>query len=264
MQTIFHVNAFTDRPFTGNPAGVCILEGPADEAWMQNIAAELNLPETAFLHREDSAWRLRWFSPEVEVDLCGHATLAAAHVLWETGRLGPNDRAQFLTKGGDLGAAKRGRGITLDFPELPIEQVGEPHGLLTALGVRSPVAIGRSRFDYLVEVESAQQLRALEPDYTAMRTLDVRGVIVTSLSRSAGSDFVSRFFAPAVGVNEDPVTGSAHCVLGPYWHAKLGRNPLVGYQASRRGGVVEVHMVNDRVELTGQAVTVMRCELLCG
>ncbi len=260
-QRIVQVDAFADRPFVGNPAAVCLLDRPTDPAWMQAVAREMNLAETAFLVPEGPGFHLRWFTPVIEVDLCGHATLAAAHVLWEDGHLPPDRAATFRTRSGTLIARHRGDRIELDFPGIPIDRPADPGPIEAALGV--PVLFaGLSRFDALAEVESEAVVRALDPDMGRIGALDVRGLIVTARSASPGSDFVSRFFAPRCGVPEDPVTGSAHCVLGPFWASKLGRDDLVGYQASPRGGVVRVRVAGDRVVLGGGAVTVLRGDLL--
>lgn len=227
---------------------------------MQAVAREMNLSETAFLHPQEDGHSLRWFTPAVEVALCGHATLASAHVLWETGRLPANAPARFHTRSGLLTAERRELCIELDFPATPVEPASAPDGLAAALGV-APVFVGRSAFDYLVEVDSEKTLRALNPDFRALEKLPVRGVIVTSLSRTPEFDFVSRFFAPASGVDEDPVTGSAHCTLGPFWQSRLNRNKFTAFQASARGGQVMVRVAGERVFLGGQAVTVWRGEL---
>ncbi|HET7462436.1 MAG TPA: PhzF family phenazine biosynthesis protein [Longimicrobium sp.] len=259
-QSIVQVDAFAERPFTGNPAAVCVMPGPRDEAWMQSVAMEMNLSETAFLHPEEDGWRLRWFTPAVEVALCGHATLASAHVLWEHAVLHPDGEARFHTKSGLLTCRREDGLVWMDFPAKP-ESASDPiDGLAEALGV-TPVYVGRSQFDVLVEVASEAEVRALEPDLGALRRVQARGVIVTARGEGGEYDFVSRFFAPAVGVDEDPVTGSAHCVLAPYWARKLGRDALTGYQASRRGGTVRVRSAGDRVHLGGRAVTVLRGEL---
>ena len=258
---IYQVDAFSDKPFAGNPAGVCLLPTPRDEAWMQNVAREMNLSETAFLHRESDGWRLRWFTPAVEVALCGHATLASAHILWETGQLLATEIAQFLTKSGLLTAQRNGSDIEMDFPAKIAERADAPTGLIEALDVK-PLFVGRSAFDYLVEVDSAASLRAMQPDFKRLAKLPVRGVIVTARSDQSEFDFVSRFFAPASGVNEDPVTGSAHCTLGPFWHTRLNKNEFTAFQASARGGIVKVRVAGDRVFLGGQAITVLRGELL--
>ena len=260
-QRMVQVDAFADRPFAGNPAAVCILPGPGDARWMQDVAAEMNLSETAFLYRERDGFQLRWFTPAVEVDLCGHATLASAHVLWEEGRLPVSDEARFHTKSGVLSCRRAGEWIEMDFPAKPAAEMEPPAGLEAALGAR-PVYVGRSEFDVLVEVESEDAVRALKPDIGAIGRVEARGVIVTARAAGTdGRDFVSRFFAPRAGVDEDPVTGSAHCVLAPYWTGKLGRDALTGYQASRRGGIVRVRTVGDRVILGGRAVTTLRGEL---
>ena len=260
MIDVYQVDAFTAVPFSGNPAAVCLLTKPAEPAWMQHVAKEMNLSETAFLVPEADGYQLRWFTPAVEVDLCGHATLASAHVLWETDRLLPDQEARFFTRSGLLTAVRANTWITLDFPAKPEQAAAVPPGLVDALGV-VPVYVGRNAFDYIVEVDSETAVRALQPDFAALRTLGVRGVIVTSQAESTGFDFVSRFFAPGSGIDEDPVTGSAHCCLGPFWAKRLGLTEFTAYQASPRGGVVGVRLVGDRVLLIGQAVTVLRGQL---
>ena len=260
-QRIVQVDAFADRPFVGNPAAVCVLKGPRADAWMQDIAREMNLSETVFLLEEEGGFHLRWFTPTVEVDLCGHATLASAHVLWEDGHLPAEAPAIFRTRSGTLSATKADGWITLDFPATPVEREIDPAPIARALAVPVGVA-GMTRFDVLAEVESEAAVRALAPDLAAIAAIDARAVIVTSRADSSGFDFVSRFFGPRVGVPEDPVTGSAHCALGPYWAGKLGRTELVAFQASSRGGVVRVRVEGDRVRLGGRAVTVLRGELV--
>ena len=260
-QRITQVDAFTNKAFTGNPAAVCILSAPAEDAWMQNVALEMNLAETAFLYPQQGAYQLRWFTPKVEVDLCGHATLASAHVLWQDGHLAEGQIAQFDTRSGRLTATRDGDWIPLDFPAKPAAAPEVPADLFESLGV-TPRAVVRNAFDYLIEVENAQIVRALRPNYTRLSAVEMRGVIVTAPSDDPAYDFISRFFAPAAGVDEDPVTGSAHCALGPYWAARLGKTDLLGYQASARGGVIRVNVRGDRVLLGGQAVTVLRGELL--
>lgn len=257
------VDAFTDRPFGGNPAAVCMLPRAAPEEWMRNVAREMNLSETAFLHRVEDGFSLRWFTPAVEVDLCGHATLASAHVLWKQAYLPPHAVARFHTRSGLLTAVSSGEHITLDFPATIATPAVAPPALLAALGVTTALWTGKNRFDFVVEVASEAEVRALTPDHGRLATLPVRGVIVTSLADSGRAyDFVSRFFAPGSGVAEDPVTGSAHCALAPYWRGKLGRDTMTGYQASARGGTVRVECRDDRVLLGGQAVTVLRGQLL--
>jgi PhzF family phenazine biosynthesis protein len=260
-QPITQVDAFTDRPFGGNPAAVCVLPAERDPGWMQLVAREMNLAETAFLVRRADGYDLRWFTPAVEVDLCGHATLASAHVLWEDGHLAAEATARFHTRSGLLTAARRDGLIWLDFPSTPAIAGPAPAEIERALGV--PLRFtGRTPFDYLVEVDSEATLRGLDPDLALLGRLPVRGVIVTAASSSGEHDFASRFFAPAAGVPEDPVTGSAHCALTPFWSARLGRTELLGYQASLRGGLVRVRLLGDRVQLGGNAVTVLRGELL--
>jgi PhzF family phenazine biosynthesis protein len=259
---IVQVDAFADRPFAGNPAAVCVLPAPRDEG-MQSVAREMNLSETAFLHPENGGYRLRWFTPGAEVALCGHATLASAHVLWEDGLLPRDGQARFHTKSGLLTADRRGDWIELDFPATPPAAATAPPGLIAALRVASPPRwVGRSTFDYLVELESEAHVSSLTPDLMALGRVEARGVSVTARATTPGYDFVSRFFAPAVGVPEDPVTGSAHCALAPFWGERLGRTTMTAYQASARGGVVRVRLGGDRVVLGGQAVTVLRGELL--
>ena len=258
--TIYQVDAFTDKPFSGNPAAVCITNGLQDEGWMQNVAREMNLSETAFLYKQAEGYNLRWFTPAVEIELCGHATLASAHILWELGLLKPGEQAIFHTLSGLLAAHQKGKWIEMDFPAKVEEQAIAPARLIEALGVEVKY-VGKSQFDYLVEVESEAVVCKIKPDFGLLQTVAARGVIVTSLADSGEYDFVSRFFAPNVGVSEDPVTGSAHCCLSPFWSKRLGKDELVGYQASARGGVVKVRYVGDRVFLGGQAVTVLRGEL---
>jgi PhzF family phenazine biosynthesis protein len=259
--TIVQVDAFTNIPFTGNPAAVCVLPEPREERWMQNVAGEMNLSETAFLLRQTDGFNLRWFTPAVEVDLCGHATLASAHILWESGHLKQNEQARFHTRSGLLTAERQGEWIELNFPATREEPAEAPSDLLQALGTTATY-IGKNRFDYLVEVASEDAVRNITPNFSLLATVPARGVIVTSRATSPGYDFVSRFFGPQVGVNEDPVTGSAHCCLAPYWSKKLGKDEMVGYQASARGGIVRVRISGDRVYLGGQAVTVLRGELV--
>lgn len=262
--TITQVDAFTSEPFKGNPAAVCLLPRPTDASWMQRVAREMNLSETAFLvRRDDGGFDLRWFTPAVEVDLCGHATLASAHVLWEENHLAPDTPAVFHTRSGRLSAVLRGGWIEMDFPAEPDEPAAIPDGLADALGTE-PTYVGRNRFDYLVQVDAEATVRRLAPDFRRLREIDARGVIVTARAETDGFDFVSRYFAPHAGIDEDPVTGSTHCCLGPYWQRRLGRNTFTAWQASERGGLVRVRVHDERVALSGQAVTVLRGELLAG
>ncbi len=257
---LHQVDAFTDHPFAGNPAAVCLLAGEADAGWMQSVAAEMNLSETAFVWDAPDGFGLRWFTPRVEVDLCGHATLAAAHVLWDLGRLDRREMARFHTRSGVLTAALADGWIELDFPAHPAEPADAPPAL-AALGAE-PTFVGRSRFDLLVELGSEKEVRALEPDLVTLATLPVRGVIATAPADEAGYDYVLRFFAPQSGVDEDPVTGSAQCALAPHWAARLGRDELVGRQVSLRGGILRVRLERERVHIAGQAVTVLRGALV--
>ncbi len=257
---IVQVDAFTATPFAGNPAAVCVLPSPASEGWMQRVAREMNLSETAFLVRTGNAWQLRWFTPTIEMALCGHATLASAHVLWEDRHLPAGTQARFDTQSGRLTADRDGSWIAMDFPAEPAAPIEAPPDLITGLGVK-PVAVGKNRMDYLVEVGSEAEVLAVAPDFGTLRRVPVRGVIVTARAAGSGVDFVSRFFAPGAGVDEDPVTGSAHCALAPYWAEKLGRAELVGRQASARGGIVRVRAKGERVILAGQAVVVLRGDL---
>jgi len=256
---LLQVDAFTEVPFKGNPAAVCLLDREVDQDWMQAVAAEMNLSETAFLRRDGDGFGLRWFTPAVEVDLCGHATLASAHALWEEGEVAAGEPIRFATRSGVLTASSRDGGIELDFPATPPRPAEAPAGLLEALAAEARW-VGRSRFDYLVEVGSEQAVRELAPDLGRLRAIQTRGVIVTAAG-SPPFDLVSRYFAPAYGVDEDPVTGSAHCCLAPFWSDRLGKAELLAYQASRRGGVVSTRLAGDRVALGGQAVTVLRGEL---
>ena len=257
MTRIFQVDSFAEGPFSGNPAAVCLLDGPSGADWMQHVAEEMNLSETAFVHPAGSVFGLRWFTPKAEVEMCGHGTLATAHVLWEEGILQKNDEAAFDTLSGVLRAARRGEEIELDFPATPTTECEPAPGLLEALGV-VPEYVGRNEYDYLVRLSSEAAVREAAPDFERLRVVETRGTVLTSTGGSGEFDFVSRFFAPAIGINEDPVTGSAHCSLAPYWSGELGKERMLGYQASTRGGVVRVAARGERVGLGGRAVTVMR------
>jgi PhzF family phenazine biosynthesis protein len=257
--SIVQVDAFTSKPFAGNPAAVCVLPGPADERWMRNVALEMNLSETAFLYPEDGGYRLRWLTPAIEVDLCGHATLASAHVLWEDGHIAADAPARFHTRSGLLTCKRNGDWIDMNFPAKLAEPAEAPPQLAAALEAEI-LYTGKSQFDYLVEVQNEAILRSLKPNHHLLSELPVRGVIVTA--RGTEYDFVSRFFAPGSGIDEDPVTGSAHTALAPFWGKRLGKSEMVGFQASARGGVVKVRLEGDRVYLSGQAVTVLRGDLL--
>ncbi|MGI9225625.1 MAG: PhzF family phenazine biosynthesis protein [Woeseiaceae bacterium] len=255
------VDAFTDKPFAGNPAAVCLLETERDAEWMQAVAAELNLSETAFVRPLEDGFELRWFTPVVEVDLCGHATLASAHVLWSEGIVNDGTPIHFDTKSGVLECQRRGDLIQMDFPATPAEPMQPDAELAEALGV-VPTWTGGSNFDRLVFVDSPETLRSIQPDFARLRTVPVRGVIVTSVSDDTRFDFLSRFFGPAVGIDEDPVTGSAHCCLAPFWSERLDTTEMTAFQASPRGGIVHVRVAGERVLLAGNAVTVLRGELV--
>jgi PhzF family phenazine biosynthesis protein len=263
VQKIVQVDAFTKNLFSGNPAAVCVLDSDGDEVWMQKVAQEMNLSETAFLKQQDNGYNLRWFTPETEVALCGHATLASAHVLWSEGYLAEDVTARFHTKSGLLVATKEGEWIELDFPVVRSEKIEAITELDRALGVPIKSVWQNSLDYYLVEVESEGLVSQMQPDFSLLKNLPGGKVIVTSLARQGSEyDFVSRFFAPGVGIDEDPVTGSAHCCLAPFWRDRLGKDELLAYQASRRGGTIKVRYDGgDRVFLGGQAVTVLKGEL---
>ncbi len=259
-QIIYQVDSFTKEPFKGNPAGVCIMQRAADENWMRKIAAEMNLSETAFLYPEKDGYNLRWFTPAVEVELCGHATLASAHILWEQGQLDETKEACFFTLSGLLKAKKLNNQIELNFPAAAPQECTPPQGLLDALGVNA-VYIGKNKYDYLVELNSVETVKNVKPDFTKLKELGVRGVMITAKSDDGKYDFVSRFFAPGAGIDEDPVTGSAHCALGPYWAGRLNKTEFKAFQASQRGGEVGVIIDGDRVRLLGDAITVFKIEV---
>lgn len=258
--TLYQVDAFTSKPFSGNPAAVCITDSPLNDELMQNIALENNLSETAFLYPEKNGYNLRWFTPAVEVDLCGHATLASAHVIWEVNKFPHDKEISFYTKSGELNASYTKDGIQLDFPSKVAEEVTAPDGLLDALGVNARF-VGKSKFDYIVHVNSADEVRNCNPNHSELKKLPVRGVIITAESDDEKYDFISRFFAPGAGVEEDPVTGSAHCTLTPYWAKKLHQTEMRAYQASKRGGELLVRFNGERTNLIGKAVTMMKFEL---
>jgi PhzF family phenazine biosynthesis protein len=264
---IFVVDAFASGPFRGNPAAVVLLEpGDAPGAgWMQSVAAEMKHSETAYvLPRPDGELDLRWFTPEVEVDLCGHATLASAHVLWEADRLAPDAVASFHTRGGNLRATRPAEGaVQLDFPSAPPDACDAPAGLLDALGITKAESLCTTGQFFMLVVSDAAIVRATAPDFAALRALpDVRGVYVTAAGDDGVHDVVSRCFAPRVGIDEDPVTGSMHCVLAPYWCERLGTNEIFAEQASARGGTMRARLAGDRTLLTGNAVTVLRGSLV--
>jgi PhzF family phenazine biosynthesis protein len=261
---LLQIDAFTREAFSGNPAAVCLLEHPADPEWMQQVAAEMNLAETAFVVPGGEAFGLRWFTPTVEVGLCGHATLASAHALWESGRVPGNAPIAFETLSGILGAERDGDRIAIELPARPVVPCPTPRRLLEAIGVE-PKAVGettpgKSHGNLLVELADEASVRSLRPRIEELRQIPA-GVIVTARADTAPYDFVSRYFAAPYGIDEDPVTGSAHCSLAPYWATKLGKTSFVAWQASLRGGELHVTLRGDRVRLAGHAVTVFRGEL---
>lgn len=258
---LFQVDSFADEVFGGNPAAVCLLGGPAEPAWMQSVASEMNLSETAFVEPRGAGYGLRWFTPVAEVDLCGHATLASAHVLYETGLVPTSEPVRFDSVSGPLLARREDGLLVLDFPARRAEPAPPPAGLLPALGITSVDWSGVGEDDIMVVLGREEDVTGLRPDTVTLARLETRGVIVTAPASRPGADFVSRFFAPAVGIAEDPVTGSAHCTLAPYWAERLGRASLTGYQASARGGTVRVRLAGDRVLLAGRAVTVFTGQL---
>lgn len=258
---IYQVDAFTSTPFAGNQAAVCLLGDERAEEWMQSLAAEMNLSETAFVKSRDGQgeFSLRWFTPTMEVDLCGHATLAAAHVLWQAGRVAADRTIRFHTRSGVLSAARRQELIELDFPADPVDEVSQPVGLAGALGLK-PLYVGKGRDDYLVVFETERQVRELAPDFRQLANIPARGFIVTAPGEGE-FDFVSRFFAPRAGIDEDPATGSAHCTLAGYWQSRLDRQAFTAYQASQRGGMLKVAVNGTRITLGGQAVTIFKGNL---
>lgn len=260
-QRITVVDAFASALFSGNPAAVCVLSEPSTDTWMQLLAREMKHSETAFcIPLRDGRFELRWFTPATEVRLCGHATLATAHVLWEEGWLAPHEPVRFSTKSGELTAAPLGRQIELDFPARPPSESAIPDRLLDALGTEA-VWVGRDADDYIVRLHDEAAVASCAPDFRALRTVETRGVVITALAKKTDVDFVSRFFAPRFGIDEDPVTGSAHCALAPYWSGVLGKTRLNARQLSARGGALEVESVDDRVKLRGACVTVLRGSL---
>lgn len=270
--TVIQVDAFTNKPFSGNPAAICVTEKPLDDGLMQAIATEMNLSETAFLHPIENGYSLRWFTPATEVDLCGHATLAAAHVLWHEGHIAPTDTARFNTRSGWLSAVQKEDGwIEMDFPTRPVRSAHVMPQLISALCCGGNIrSVSKNDTNYLVELHSETALQGLEPNFDEMSKLPVQGIIATAAADAEGYDFVSRYFAPSVGVNEDPVTGSAHASLAPYWQEKLEKSHMLAQQVSKRGGVVRVECVEtgsegeaieERVLISGQAVVTLKGEL---
>lgn len=258
---IYTVDAFAEKPFAGNPAAVCILPDVIEESLMQKIAFEMNLAETAFVLKQPDGFSLRWFTPTAEVDLCGHATLASANILWKTGICNEKEMIRFHTKSGVLTTRKENGVIEMDFPAISEKEIDYPIELIDSIGGAKPKYVGMTKWNYLIELENEKAVRDVVPDFNAMLNLPGWGTIVTARASMDGYDFVSRFFAPEKGVPEDPVTGSAHCALGPYWQKRLGKNEFKAYQASERGGTVGVRVEGDRVFLSGSAVTVIKGEI---
>ncbi|VAX24156.1 Phenazine biosynthesis protein PhzF like [hydrothermal vent metagenome] len=259
---IFGVDAFTSKPFSGNPAAVCLLTESVTDDWMQSVAMEMNLSETAFVEKvNDGEYNLRWFTPKVEVDLCGHATLASAHILWETGECRA-DRIIFNTKSGQLTAVRSDGHIELDFPQVQPEPASAPTGLLEGLGVKESVNVMKAGPDFLVELGFENEIKKLKPDFARLGSIDMRTVVVTARGGDTDIDFVSRVFAPSAGIDEDPVTGSTHCALGPYWSGKMDKKEFKARQISKRGGEIGVKLKGGRAILSGKAVTVWAGSLI--
>jgi len=257
---LYQVDAFTDEPFKGNPAGVCLLQAPESDGWMQALAAEMNLSETAYLLPVEDGWQLRWFTPKTEVDLCGHATLASAKVLFES-QPELQDRAiSFQTRSGMLQARWINGRIELDFPAMAYQPITVPHIVVEVLGF-TPIGAVRSGNYYLFEAMDAQLVREAKPNIGELEKLPYPEVMITAQTPDEGYDFISRFFAPQLGVDEDPVTGSAHCLLTPYWAEKLGKKDLSAFQASERGGDLYLRLVGDRVRIAGDARIIFKAEL---
>ena len=257
---IYQVDAFTRQHFAGNPAAVCLLANEKPATWMQSVAAEMNLSETAFVHAHNGGYKLRWFTPVAEVNLCGHATLASAHVLWESGQVAPQQPIEFYTNSGILTTQNLNGRIEMNFPLELAEKCLVPQALIEALGI-NPEEVLKCQSDYLVVLDNEAAVKNLQPDFAGLKQIAVRGVIVTARSDSDEDDFVSRVFAPRIGIDEDPVTGSAHCVLAPYWADKLGKQHLIARQLSKRGGVLDLSLQNERVLIRGEACTVLKGEL---
>ncbi|HQR35361.1 MAG TPA: PhzF family phenazine biosynthesis protein [Blastocatellia bacterium] len=267
---LLQIDAFASQAFKGNPAAVCLLESAKPADWMQNVGAEMNLAETAFVvpRAEEGKYDLRWFTPAIEIPLCGHATLASAHALWETGRLAETKEARFHTMSGELICRRAGKQIEMDFPALIALPADPPPAAIEALGIQPKNVVCHRRKDgsdgnFLIELESETDVRNVKPDFSLLRKAANAGFIVTARGGASGYDFVSRYFACYAGIDEDPVTGSAHCMLTPYWAKVLGKIEMKAYQASARGGEVSVRLAGERVFLAGEAVTVLRGSLLC-
>jgi PhzF family phenazine biosynthesis protein len=258
---IYQVDAFTTQPFKGNPAGVCLLNDEPDEAWMQNIAMEMNLSETAFVFPGEDCWRIRYFTPVVEVPLCGHATLSASHILYETNIVKDSEEISLLAKAGILKIRKTGSWITMNFPSSRINQSPVPFEFEKVVGVK-PLEFFKCDYGLTLALLSEEKIiRELKPDFIAMKESEFGDLMVTAISSDKKYDFCLRFFAPALGIDEDPVTGSAHCALVPFWHMKTGKKDFVSHQISKREGILKVSLKGDRVEISGQAKTIFKAEL---
>lgn len=257
---LYQVDAFTDEMFKGNPAAVCLLMKPRETSWMQSVAREMNLSETAFVSQRKDGFNLRWFTPQAEVDLCGHATLSAAHVIWEAGVIPAEREIHFHTLSGWLAATMDRGWIELDFPSARPTVADVPEEYIKALGAE-PEFCFRSGDKWLLEFPDESDIYEIKPDFVALRQYSGRGLIITARSEKPGIDFISRYFAPWIGVDEDPVTGSSHTILGPYWGEKLHKDHMIAFQASERGGVLRIHVSGERTYIAGQAVTVFSGEL---
>jgi PhzF family phenazine biosynthesis protein len=260
-QSVIQIDAFTDRAFGGNPAAVCLMENPGDEEWMRQVAAEMNLSESAFLYPYEHGYHLRWFTPKAEVDLCGHATLATAHMLYEDGHVSPAEEIHFFTRSGWVSVTTSGNWITMHFPRQDAVEIEPPDGLLEALGVE-PLFVGSYKGGVLVQVATEAEVRAVQPDLSRLMSMDHNKNCVTSVAEAADVDFVSRLFAPKIGIDEDPVNGNSHTVLPSFWAGRLGKDNLLAHQASKRGGELRLGLDTDTVHISGRAVTVMRGELI--
>ncbi|MGC1390398.1 MAG: PhzF family phenazine biosynthesis protein [Bacteroidales bacterium] len=261
QKIIYQVDAFTTEAFRGNPAGVCILDNEPDEAWMQNIAMEMNLSETAFVFPGQECWRIRYFTPVVEVPLCGHATLSASHILYETSMAKDGEEISLLAKAGILKIRKTGSWITMNFPSSQINQSPVPFEFEKVVGVK-PLEFYKCDYGLtLALIREEKIIRELKPDFNAMKETEFGDLMVTAVSSDKKYDFCLRFFAPALGIDEDPVTGSAHCALVPFWHRKTGKKEFISHQVSKREGILKVSLIGDRVEISGQAKTIFKAEM---
>ena len=259
---IFQVDAFTTQPFKGNPAGVCILDYEPSVIWMQNIAMEMNLSETAFVFPGKDCRMIRFYTPEAEISLCGHATLSASHILYERGIVKNSEEIRFSSKAGELRIKKQADWITMNFPSYPVEKMNIPSAFEKLTGI-GPVELYRTAHGWsLALLKNESEVRNLRPNYSNMKDSEFGDLIVTAPSSDPEFDFCVRCFAPALGIDEDPVTGSAHCALVPFWNMKTGRTDFHSHQVSKRGGVLKVSLKGNRVEISGQAKTIFKADLL--